>query len=77
VKSKSKATCALRVGDESKDKVSYYVATGKGTDVFLAPKWSLDRVLVKPDDLKKSGGPSPTSAAAKPAKPTSKLATKK
>jgi hypothetical protein len=78
VKAKGKgaaAGCVLRVGDETKDKVSYFVATGKGTDVFLAPKWSLDRILVKPDDLKKSGGP--TTAAAKPAKPAGKLAAKK
>jgi Domain of unknown function (DUF4340) len=78
VKGKGKgaaAGCAIRVGDESKDKVSYFVASAKGTDVFLAPKWSLDRVLVKPDDLKKSGGT--TSAAAKPAKPAGKLAAKK
>jgi Domain of unknown function (DUF4340) len=80
VKGKGKgaaAGCAIRVGDETKDKVSYFVAsgtTGKATDVYLAPKWSLDRILVKPDDLKKSGS---TTAAAKPAKPTGKLAAKK
>ncbi len=70
-----KTGCAIRVGDETKDKVSYFVASGKGTDVYLAPKWSLDRILVKPDDLKKSGGT--TTAAAKPAKPAGKLAAKK
>ena len=69
------AGCIIRVGDETKDKVSYFVGTGKGTDVYLAPKWSLDRILVKPDDLKKSGGT--TTAAAKPAKPAGKLAAKK
>ena len=72
------AGCAIRVGDESKDKVNYFVASGtpgKASDVFLAPKWSLDRVLLKPDDLKKSAGT--TSAAAKPAKPAGKLAAKK
>jgi Domain of unknown function (DUF4340) len=78
VKGKGKgaaAGCAIRVGDETKDKVSYFVASGKGTDVYLAPKWSLDRILVKPDDLKKSGGA--TTAATRPAKPTAKLAAKK
>ena len=71
------AGCVIRVGDETKDKASYLVATGtpgKASDVFLAPKWSLDRILVKPDDLKKSGT---TTAAAKPAKPAGKLAAKK
>ncbi|HEY4395211.1 MAG TPA: DUF4340 domain-containing protein, partial [Polyangia bacterium] len=78
VKGKGKgaaAGCVIRVGDETKDKVSYFVAGGKSGDVFLAPKWSLDRILVKPDDLKKSGGT--TTAAAKPAKPPGKLAAKK
>jgi hypothetical protein len=70
-----KSTCAIRVGDETKDKVSYYVASGKGTDVYLAPKWSLDRILVKPDDLKKGAGPA--AGGAKPGKPTGKLAAKK
>jgi hypothetical protein len=79
VKGKGKgaaAGCVIRVGDESKDKVSYFVASGKGADVFLAPKWSLDRVLVKPDDLKKAGGTT-AATAPKPAKPAAKLAAKK
>jgi hypothetical protein len=78
VKGKGKgaaAGCVIRVGDETQDKVSYFVASGKGADVFLAPKWSLDRVLVKPDDLKKGSGT--TTAAAKPGKPAGKLAAKK
>jgi hypothetical protein len=29
------------------------VAVGGSPDVLIAPKWSLDRVLVKVDDLKK------------------------
>jgi hypothetical protein len=54
VKPKTKAPgCLLKIGDESKDKVSYYVASGARTDIFLAPKWSIDRLLVKTDDLKK------------------------
>jgi hypothetical protein len=78
VKGKSKGGCAVRVGDETKDKVSYFVAGGKGTEVYLAPKWSLDRILVKPDDLKKSGGATTAAAKpAKPAKPASKIAAKK
>jgi hypothetical protein len=52
-KEKGAPVCQLKVGDETKDKLSYYVATPKG-DVLLAPKWSVDRVLVKPDDLKKT-----------------------
>ncbi|HVT08725.1 MAG TPA: DUF4340 domain-containing protein [Polyangia bacterium] len=51
-KDKGAAACVVKVGDESKDKLNYYVATTKG-DVMLAPKWSVDRILVKPDDLKK------------------------
>ena len=52
-KSKGAAGCVIKVGDESKDKLSYFVTAGKGPDVYTAPKWSVDRVLVKLDDLKK------------------------
>jgi hypothetical protein len=63
----SAAACVVRVGDESADKASYIVATGKGPDVYLAPKWAVDRILVKPDDLKKAGATA-AAPAAKPAK---------
>ena len=51
-KAKGAPVCQVKVGDETKDKLNYFVATPKG-DVLLAPKWSVDRILVKPDDLKK------------------------
>ena len=55
VKGKGKAdACLIKVGDESKDKLSSFVMTGKGPDVYLAPKWTIDRILVKVDDLKKT-----------------------
>jgi Domain of unknown function (DUF4340) len=47
------APCSVKVGDETKDKQSVFVQSTKGPDVYLAPKWSLDRLLVKVDDLKK------------------------
>jgi len=55
VKAKSKGTagCLLKVGDETKDKTSYHLASGAKSDIYLAPKWSIDRMLVKTDDLKK------------------------
>ena len=70
----SAPACQVRVGDETKDKVNYYVASAKSADVYTAPKWAVDRILVKPDDLKAS-----TAAAKAPAgKPVvaSKSATK-
>lgn len=56
VKGKDKAgTCAIKVGDETKDKLNYHVqSASKPGDVLLAPKWNVDRVLVKTDDLKKT-----------------------
>jgi hypothetical protein len=59
VKSKAKGgpTCTLKIGDETKDKLNYYLMSGKGADVYLAPKWSIDRVLVKVDDIKKGRSP--------------------
>jgi hypothetical protein len=52
---KSKAaTCALKIGDESKDKQSYFVQAGNAPDVFTVAKWSADRILVKVADIKKT-----------------------
>jgi Domain of unknown function (DUF4340) len=53
-KGKDKAACVVRVGDDTKDKQSTFVARDKSNEVLLAPKWSVDRILVKPDDLKKA-----------------------
>jgi hypothetical protein len=66
-------TCTIKVGDETKDKLNYYVMTAKGPDVYLAPKWNIDRILVKVDDLKKgataaAGAPSAPVAAKSPRK---------
>ena len=36
-KGKTPATCTIKVGDETKDKLNYYVMGGKGTDVYLGP----------------------------------------
>ena len=53
-KEKGAPVCQVKIGDESKDKLSYFVMTGKSNDVLMAPKWSVDRILVKPEDLKKA-----------------------
>jgi hypothetical protein len=66
-KGKTKATCSLKVGDETKDKLNYYLMSDKGSDVYLAPKWNVDRILVKLDDLKKAAA-APAVAAKSPAK---------
>ena len=55
----------VKVGDETKDKLNYYVdERQEQPDVFLAPKWNVDRVLVKIDDLKKAAarGSAPVAA---------------
>jgi hypothetical protein len=52
---KSRAvTCTLKVGDETKDKQSYFVQAGASPDVYLVAKWSADRILVKVADIKKT-----------------------
>jgi uncharacterized protein DUF4340 len=62
-KGKAAATCTIKVGDETKDKLNYYVMSGKSSDVYLAPKWNIDRVMVKVDDLKKgAAGAAPVAA---------------
>jgi len=73
-KGKTPATCTIKVGDETKDKLNYYVMSGKGSDVYLAPKWNVDRVLVRVDDLKKGGS---SSAGAAPSAPVAAKAPKK
>lgn len=45
--------CVLRVGSETPDKQSYFVERAGTPEPYVVPKWSLDRVLVKLDDLKK------------------------
>jgi hypothetical protein len=45
--------CMLKVGSETSDKSGYYVQVDSQPDIFVAQKWSVDRVLVKLDDLKK------------------------
>jgi hypothetical protein len=65
-KAKGGPTCTIKVGDETKDKLNYYVMTGKGTDVYLAPKWNVDRVLVKVADLKKGAAAAPAPAPGGP-----------
>ena len=45
--------CSVKVGAELADKQNSYVAPTSSPDVMVVPKWALDRVLVKVDDLKK------------------------
>jgi hypothetical protein len=45
--------CLLKVGNETSDKSNFYVQVDSQPDMFIVPKWSIDRVLVKLDDLKK------------------------
>jgi len=45
--------CLLKVGSETSDKGNYFVQANGQPDIFTVPKWSVDRVLVKLDDLKK------------------------
>ena len=45
--------CVLKVGAETADKQNVHVQAGASPDVYVVPKWSVDRVLVKVDDLKK------------------------
>jgi len=46
-----KKSCTIKIGAESTDKVNVFAA--EGPDVFVVPKWSVDRLLVKVDDIKK------------------------
>jgi hypothetical protein len=50
------SACVVKIGAETADKQGYYVERSGSADVFVAPKWSVDRVLQKLDDLKKKSG---------------------
>jgi hypothetical protein len=52
-KAKKGDACSFKIGEETKDKQNVYLQSAKSPDVYLAPKWSVDRILVKVDDLKK------------------------
>ena len=45
--------CQLKIGSETGDKSNYYVQVDNQPDVVTVAKWSVDRILVKLDDLKK------------------------
>lgn len=51
---KGSSSCVLRVGGETADKQSRHVQVAGKPDVMVVPTWSLDRVTVKLDDIKKS-----------------------
>jgi hypothetical protein len=53
VKTKTGQTTTFKVGNETKDKQNFYLTSSKSPDIYLAPKWSIDRLLQKIDDLKK------------------------
>jgi hypothetical protein len=53
-KAKDAGSCALKIGDVTKDKQSYFVQAGSSPDVYLVAKWSADRILVKVADIKKT-----------------------
>ena len=45
--------CQLKIGGETGDKNNYYVQANDQPDIYTVAKWSVDRILVKLDDLKK------------------------
>jgi hypothetical protein len=53
VKSMKGDTITFKVGEDAPDKQNVYLSSSKSPDVYLAPKWSTDRLLPKLDDLKK------------------------
>jgi hypothetical protein len=56
-------SCLIKVGAELPDKQSRYAQVGSAPEVYVIPKWTVERVAKKVDDLKKKDG---TSASATP-----------
>jgi hypothetical protein len=53
IKSMKGDSITFKVGEDAADKQNVYLSSSKSPDIYLAPKWSTDRLLVKLDDLKK------------------------
>jgi hypothetical protein len=53
IKTQKKDSTTFKVGDETKDKQNVYLASSKSPHVYVVPKWSTDRLLIKLADLKK------------------------
>jgi len=45
--------CQFKVGGETSDKSNYFVQVDNQPDIYTVAKWSVDRIIVKLDDLKK------------------------
>jgi hypothetical protein len=45
--------CNIKVGNEATDKTNVYVQANGEPDIYLGAKWSVERIAVKLDDLKK------------------------
>ncbi len=45
--------CTLKIGGETSDKNNYHVQIGSQPDILVVPKWSVDRIVIKLDELKK------------------------
>jgi hypothetical protein len=45
--------CTLKIGGETADKSNYYVQASTQPEVVIVPKWSVDRIVIKLDELKK------------------------
>jgi Domain of unknown function (DUF4340) len=45
--------CQLKIGSETSDKSAFYVQADGQPDIFVVSKWTIERVAIKLDDLKK------------------------
>jgi hypothetical protein len=59
-------SCLLKIGAELPDKQNRYAQTGAGPEVYVLPKWSVERVLQKVADLKKKEGSASAEGAPPP-----------
>jgi len=42
----------LKVGAETSDKNNVYMMANSQPDIFVVPKWAIDRIAVKLDEVK-------------------------
>jgi hypothetical protein len=48
------SSCTIRVGREPKQEAGYFIQTPASPDIYIVPKWMIDRIAVRLDEIQKA-----------------------
>jgi hypothetical protein len=48
------SSCTIRVGREPKREAGYFIQTPASRDIYIVPKWMIDRIAVRLDEIQKA-----------------------